>query len=215
MITIDVAATRLQLYAERAAYWPERGTLFVADPHFGKAASFRAAGLFVPEATTQGALAKLDRLLSSTGAGRLVFLGDFLHAKEGRHPDTLAALNGWRDSHDDVEMVIVRGNHDKRAGDPPRDLRMQCVAGPLCAAPFALGHHPTEVASHYVLAGHIHPAARLSGAGRQHARLPCFWFREAQAILPAFGEFTGLADISPDDGDRVFVVAGGDVIAAR
>lgn len=214
MITIDVAGTQLQLHPQRAAFWPGARTLIVADPHFGKAATFRAAGLFVPEATTQGTLAKLDALISVTAPQRLVFLGDFLHAKDGRHPDTLAALNGWRDAHGSLEMVIVRGNHDRHAGDPPRELRMRCVDAPMLEGPFAFTHHPTTVAGSYVLAGHIHPAARLSGAGRQHERLPCFWFREAQAIFPAFGEFTGLADVWPEERDRVYVVAGDEVVGA-
>jgi DNA ligase-associated metallophosphoesterase len=215
LIDLDVAGTTLQLHPERAVYWTPRRTLFVADPHFGKAASFRAAGVFVPEETTQGALGSLDVLLDRTGATRLIFLGDFLHAKEGRHPDTLRALNDWRERHANVAMVIVRGNHDRHAGDPPRELRMQCVDGPMLEPPFAFAHRPTTVAEHYVLAGHVHPAAKLSGAGRQHERLPCFWFRASQAILPAFGEFTGLADVFPDEHERVFVVAGDDVVRAR
>jgi hypothetical protein len=36
-----VAGEKLGLFAERAIYWPARSTLLVADPHFGKAATFR------------------------------------------------------------------------------------------------------------------------------------------------------------------------------
>jgi DNA ligase-associated metallophosphoesterase len=215
VIELEVAGATLELHAARAAFWPRARTLLVADPHFGKAASFRAAGVFVPEATTQGALSTLDGLLASTNAERIIFLGDFLHAREGRHPDTLASLNTWRDAHADVEMTIVRGNHDRRAGDPPRELRLRCVDGPVVESPFAFAHHPMVMPDHYVLAGHLHPAARLSGPGRQHARLPCFWVRANQAILPAFGEFTGLADVFPEETDRVFVVAGDDLIETR
>ena len=215
MIEIEVAGSALQLHVSRAAYWPTARTLLVADPHFGKAASFRAAGVFVPEATTLAALSRLDRLVEATIPSRIVFLGDFLHSPEGRHPETLAALNAWRDSHRAIEMLVIRGNHDKRAGDPPGELRMRCVDGPLCEAPFAFTHHPQDVPGHYALSGHLHPAARLSGAARQYARLSCFWFRERHAVLPAFGEFTGLADIDPIESDRVFVVAGDEVLEMR
>jgi len=34
-------------------------------------------------------------------------------------------------------------------------------------------------------------------------------------VLPAFGEFTGLADIDASPGDRVWVVADGEVIPVR
>ena len=212
---IDVAGERLALLGDRAAYWEREGTLLVADPHFGKAASFRAAGVFVPETTTDATLARLDVLLRDTGATRLVFLGDFLHAREGRHPRTIDALNAWRRTHAGVVMTLVRGNHDAKAGDPPRELDIECVTAPLLLAPFALVHHPTPVEGHYAIGGHIHPGAVLGGRGRQKLFLPCFWFGAAVGVLPAFGEFTGLAEISPASGDRVYVAADGEVVQVR
>jgi DNA ligase-associated metallophosphoesterase len=215
MIATTVAGETLELYPERAAYWRARETLLVADPHFGKAATFRAAGVYVPEATTAGTLARLDRLVAATRARRIVFLGDFLHAREGRHPDTFAALRAWRDAHASVDITVVRGNHDKRAGDAPAELRMTYVDGPSADGPFALAHHPSRHDGHYVLAGHVHPAAHLTGPGRQHARLPCFHFQRDVGVLPAFGEFTGLATISPLPEDRVYVVSEDGVFEAR
>jgi len=52
----------------------------------------------------------------------------------------------------------------------------------------------------------------LVGAGRQVEKLPAFIFGERVGILPAFGEFTGAATVFPVVGDRVFVVAGNDVV---
>jgi hypothetical protein len=43
-------------------------------------------------------------------------------------------------------------------------------------------------------------------------RLPCFWFGAEVGLLPAFGGFTGSADVAPRGGDRVFVIADGEVI---
>jgi uncharacterized protein len=210
--TIVVAGEELELRPERALHWPRTRTLVVADAHFGKAAAFRAHGVFVPEATTAGTLARLDQLLDATHAERVVFVGDFLHAKEGRHADTFAALEAWRERHAERRMILVRGNHDLRAGDPPRELRIECTERPLLDPPFAFAHHPRDVADHYALTGHLHPAVPLAGAGRQSVRLPCFWFRERVAVLPAFGEFTGAADVEPAPGDRVFVIAGAEVV---
>lgn len=208
----DVAGERLALLPERAAYWERARTLFVADPHFGKAATFRAAGVPVPRGTTTETLRRLDTSLDRTGATRLVFLGDFLHAREGRSPETLRVINDWRASRAPVDMLLVRGNHDAKAGDPPRELNIRCENGPVVEAPFVFAHHPVTHDEGYVLAGHIHPGARLRGAGRQHARLPCFWFAERVAVLPAFGEFTGLADIDLASSDRVWVIAGNEVM---
>ena len=214
-LTTMLAGEDVELSHEAALYWRRRKTLVIADAHFGKAAAFRRSGVFVPEGTTEVALERLTRLLEETAAVRIVFIGDFLHAKEGRHPDTLATIERWRERHAAVEMVLVRGNHDRRAGDPPREFRMTCVEAPLLEPPFALAHHPAEVEGHYVLAGHIHPAAKLSGAGRQRARLPCFWFGARVGVLPAFGEFTGVAVVEPDANDRVYVLADEEIVSVH
>jgi metallophosphoesterase superfamily enzyme len=64
-----------------------------------------------------------------------------------------------------------------------------------------------------VLAGHVHPAVRVGGRGRDRLRLPCFWFGPRVGVLPAFGAFTGTHTITPAPGDRVFAVADDRVLA--
>ena len=205
-MNIQTAGERLLLDPERSAYWPRRQTLLVADAHFGKAASFRARGVPVPEATTHANLATLDALLTRHAVRRIVFLGDFLHSKEARAPQTLAALDVWRARHAGLDLVLIEGNHDAHAGAPPASLGIELMQEPLIDGAFALCHHPRPVPGSYVLAGHLHPAYRLSGKN-DAVRLPCFWFGENVGVLPAFGDFTGAHTITPGVGDRVFVVA--------
>jgi DNA ligase-associated metallophosphoesterase len=211
-VRVIVAGEALRLLPERAAYLEQARTLLVADAHVGKAAAFRAAGVLVPRGTTSGTLARLDAAIARVAPRRIAFLGDLLHAREGRAPETLRVLTEWRAQHAGIEMLLVRGNHDARAGDPPDTAGIACVDAPVLAAPFVLAHHPVVSAEGYVLAGHLHPGARLAGRAREHTRLPCFWFRDGVGVLPAFGEFTGLADIAVSPGDRVWVAAGDTVI---
>jgi len=203
----EIAGERLVLLPERAAYWERARTLLIADPHFGKAAAFRAAGVPVPRGTTTGSLDRLDAALARTNAARVVFLGDFLHAREGREAETTRVVGEWRSGHAAVDMLLVRGNHDARAGDPGPEIDIACVDGPVVEPPFVLTHKPAVSEAGYVLCGHVHPGARLTGPGLERARLPCFWFGRSTAVMPAFGEFTGLGDISVEPGDRVWVVA--------
>jgi DNA ligase-associated metallophosphoesterase len=211
-LTIELAGEEVLLMPDHSVYWPRSRTLLVADAHVGKAATFRANGIFVPRGTTSAMLERLDRALASTGATRLVLLGDLLHAREGRAPETLRVVEEWRASHADIDIVLVRGNHDRSAGDPPASLGIRCVDAPMLEGPFAFVHHPTVIEGRYSLAGHVHPAVRLSGPGRQHARLACFWIRETGAVLPAFGDFTGQAIIEAVENDRVFAIADGSVV---
>lgn len=213
MTSIEILGQTLELLPERAVFWRDRQTLLIADPHFGKAAAFRAGGIPVPTGTTQQILLRMTRVIEKCEPTRIVFLGDFLHAKTGRAPQTLQSFAEWKQQHARIELVLVRGNHDRSAGDPPGEFGIRCCNAPMLEAPFALVHHPGDVKGHYSLAGHIHPGALMSGGGRHYERLPCFWFGKNCAVLPAFGEFTGLFLVEPKVGDRVFVAVDDAVIA--
>ena len=204
---ISIAGQRLTLLPERAVFWQSQSTVFIADPHFGKSATFRASGIPVPAGTTADAVERLEAIVARMKATRVIFLGDFLHAREGRSRQMLDELRRWRERCRDLELLLVRGNHDRHAGDPPGELNVECVDAPYELPPFVLTHHPKQFETGYGVAGHVHPAVRLSGRGRQHLRLPCFLFGAHSAILPAFGDFTGFADIEPEPGDQIYAVA--------
>ena len=65
---IDVAGQELILMPERAAFWERTQTLFIADAHWGKAATFRAHAIPIPMGTTTADLARLTSSLSDDSA---------------------------------------------------------------------------------------------------------------------------------------------------
>lgn len=214
-LPIELDGEQILLRGDKTAFWAAETTLFVADAHLGKAASFRAGGIPVPQGTTAGVLGGLSTALRETGAQKLVFLGDLWHAAAGRTEETKASFATWRKQHADVEMTLVQGNHDARSGRLERrwDVREVEEGSPL--GPFSLCHYPQDRADGYVLAGHIHPAAILEGRGGQALALPCYWVRPQMMVLPAFGEFTGCGRILPNPSDRVYLVAEAQVIPAQ
>ncbi len=207
-VTVHWGGERLHLLPSHAIWWPACETLFIADLHLGKAASYRAQGQPVPGGTTQDNLARLDALIAEHRPQRLVCLGDFLHAASGRTPAVLNALLTWRQRHANITMTLVRGNHDDRAGDPPPETRIEVVQEPWLFGPFACCHHPQSHPTHHVLAGHLHPACQLQGPGRDRLHLPCFISEPGQTILPAFGAFTGGHPLAAMPGRRVYAVGG-------
>jgi DNA ligase-associated metallophosphoesterase len=212
LVKCNVAGEDLVLLPERVVYWPAKKALFVADFHLGKAASFRKAGIPLPPGTTTDNVERLGRAIDKTGAKQVVFLGDFLHSKEGRAASTFARFAEWREMRRSVELTIVRGNHDKKAGDPPEAWSVRCIEAGERLGPFVLNHEPGAArGGGYALAGHIHPAVRLSACG-ESLRLPCFWFGARYGVLPAFGAFTGNAEVLPRRGDQVFVIAEQEVL---
>jgi DNA ligase-associated metallophosphoesterase len=213
--TIAAAGRALTLLPEKAAFLAASRTLLVADAHIGKAVTFRALGVPVPRGTTSETLAVLAALVARWRARRIVFLGDFLHSAQAHAPATLGAVARWRRVHASLELVLVRGNHDSRAGDPPPYLDMRVVDEPFALDGFALCHHPRPLRGAYVLAGHLHPCLSLGGRAFDHLRLPCFWLGDDVGVLPAFGAFTGMHPIRPGATDRVFPIADGAVAALQ
>jgi DNA ligase-associated metallophosphoesterase len=213
--TVAAAGRPLTLLPERAAFVAASGTLLVADAHIGMAVTFRALGVPVPRGTTSETLDALSALVAAWRARRIVFLGDFLHSARAHAPATLGALARWRRAHAALELVLVRGNHDSRAGDPPAWLGIRVVDEPFALDGFALSHHPRPRRGAYVLAGHLHPCVSLGGRGFDHLRLPCFWLGDDVGVLPAFGAFTGMHPIDARANDRVFPIADGTVATLR
>lgn len=210
---IALQGESLILMSERAVFWERERTLLIADAHFGKAATFRAHAIALPEGNLVEDLDRLSSAIARTGAHRLIVLGDLIHAAKGRDSYTLKHVRVWRESQAGVHMQLVRGNHDTRAGDPPDDWRIEAEDAPVLHAPFVLCHEPRASAAGYVIAGHIHPVAQLAGKGKQLLRVPCFWVSNQCMVLPAFSTFTGGANPRLKKGDRLFGIASQSVVA--
>jgi uncharacterized protein len=212
-VALTIAGEEVYLLSERALFWPGASTLIVADLHWGKASTFRAAGIPIPIGTTSDDLARLDSALQRTQARRMVVLGDLFHAKAGRVAShTLAELRRWRSLAGPFEILLVRGNHDRHSGDPPGDLRINCVNAPAFVPPFVFRHEPVTSTDGYGLAGHVHPGLTLVGRGLQRETLPCFIIGKQSALLPAFGSFTGFGVVEPGPEERAFVLAEDEVL---
>ena len=212
-LEINIADEILHLLPERALFWPRTQTLFIADPHFGKAATFRAHAIPLPEGNTTAELQRLGHAIDRTGATKLIILGDLFHTARGRDAAVLSTVSAWREQYAALAIYLVRGNHDRHAGDPPPEWHIEVGDGPTPGPYWVLAHEPLDPERGYALAGHLHPAVQLTGKGRQSLKLPCFWFGEKCGVLPAFGDFIDHGTIRPRQGDRVFVVAEDKVLA--
>jgi len=219
-LPVEVAGELLTLLPDYAVYWNDERTLIIADPHWGKEATFRAHGIPIPPGVMRRDLMRLTECVIRHGAERLVVLGDLMHARKGRdEAATIAEIAAWRQMVPKLECVLIRGNHDRTAGDPAPEWGFSIVDEPHRFGPFVMRHFPAETPDDFdegfVLAGHLHPKVRLSAGRRETLKLPCFHLTQQQLVLPAFSSFVDGATIQPGDGDRVFVVADRQVIEVR
>lgn len=212
---ITLGNVPIQLLPERAILLPHVATLVVADLHFGKVNHFRKAGLPVPPAANRRNAEQLIDLIQKYQPAHTIFLGDLFHST---YNDDWEVVGQIVKHFPACSFLLVVGNHDILQEQQYLRKRIQRVDR------FSIGnllftHEPMELAQIpegiVNVAGHLHPAARLTGKGRQSLVMPCFWKSAKQFILPAFGSFTGLAAIAPGEEDRVYVLVERRIIEIR
>ncbi|MFK7741332.1 MAG: ligase-associated DNA damage response endonuclease PdeM [Planctomycetota bacterium] len=212
-MSFALRGVELQLLPERAVFVPGFDALLVADLHVGKAEAFQRRGVPVPSGVGDDDLARLSALIERTHARQLWVLGDLVHDRDAAQTAGLAVL---RRGHRDVEFHVVRGNHDRHLAQLPSAWGFEEHEDFAALGPFALRHEPVAEFSDqpdglYTLCGHLHPMAKLRGAGDE-LLLPCFQFGDRIGLLPAFTSWSSGVRVDVRDG-QTFVVAGDTVVA--
>lgn len=206
-LSITILKEPFTLHPSGALYWENPGILLISDVHLGKVSHFRKSGAAVPRAAIQKNFELLNDVVGYFKPKEVYFMGDLFHSY----------LNGewqffesWILEQNHLTTLIT-GNHDIISPLKFESLGIR-VCPELKRGPFFFTHHPTERDGYFNFSGHLHPAVRLKGMGRQSLRLPCFFRNEIQLILPAFGEFTGTHVLSPGKKDQVYAIASNEVI---
>jgi DNA ligase-associated metallophosphoesterase len=201
----------LTLLKEKAIWMPDKKRLFLADTHFGKAGHFRKAGIPIPEGIHTSDLQKLGRLLGLLGPREVYILGDLFHSEWNGEWDSVKAFFL---TYPDIHFHLVLGNHDILKPFHYSQTVLKVHSPGLVVDELILSHEPLALipAGKLNLCGHLHSGVRLRGKGRQHLRLPCYFLRKDQLILPAFGRFTGSASLSAMAGDRIYAITPNEVI---
>jgi DNA ligase-associated metallophosphoesterase len=189
MVPLSFAGETFFATAAGGLFWPSREALLVADLHLEKASWFAGGGQFLPPYDSHATLTSLAREVDSTGATRLLCLGDSFHDRFGcdRLPDdarrlllSLTAALDW---------TWVLGNHDPGFAD-------HCGGRLVEEAEFGgivLRHEAQRRDPRPEISGHYHPKLRLEIRGRRVSRR-CFVASPRKLILPAFGALTGGLD---------------------
>jgi len=209
------AKVDILLLPGRAAWLAASRTLLVADLHLGKAATFRRAGIPIPEGSAQGDLARLETLVRDQDAARLLILGDLLHAASGCTPEVVAEFRAFRDRVAATSMVLVLGNHDGAARRLAGELGLDRCLEQLDEPPFRFVHSAAAATAEdavaetggiaLVVAGHVHPRVAIRSPSGDRLTDRCFHLEKGLFTLPAFGSFTGGMTLTPDHSARVWL----------
>lgn len=193
----------LTFLREKAIWIQSLRILLLADLHFGKAAHFRKSGIPIPEPIHDADLNQLKKLQDEYRPANTYFLGDLFHSDWNIQWEY---FKQFLEHFPTTEFHLVKGNHDILSPLAYRQSELKIHNEPLTLGSLILSHEPMEFIpeGHLNLCGHIHPGVRLTGKARQSVRIPCFYLSGLRLILPAFGNFTGLAMVKPKNGDQIW-----------
>ena len=195
------------LHPSGSLFWEEKSVLMISDVHLGKVSHFRKYGAAVPQKAIQANFELMDEVVELFDPNNIYFLGDLFHS----HINSEWNLFEEWTSKSKSKIILINGNHDIISPLKYEALGIK-IQDELVENDFLLTHHPAERENYFNFCGHIHPAVKIRGSGKQSLRLPCFFKSPNQMILPAFGEFTGSFTLKPNKKDQVFAIAEGMII---
>ena len=122
----------------------------------------------------------------------------------------------WRNDIPGVSIFLIKGNHDVLTNKFYEEANIKVAGKKLSIKKFCFTH---DIAAEcdpdgelFTFSGHIHPGIKVNGNGKQSFMLPCFYFSDTYAVLPAFSLFTGLYKLRPKKRDNVFALVENQVI---
>lgn len=204
---IEIKNNDFILHPSGAVFWEQQNVLLISDVHLGKIAHFRKHGLAIPENAIVENFNRLDEVTALFRPEKIIFLGDLFHSTINTEWNLFAY---WVHK-TQIEIILIEGNHDIIDKQNYVDLNIS-IHNELIIDDFLLTHHPVDNEWFFNCCGHVHPGIQLKDLGRQSLKLSCFFRKEKQLILPAFGAFTGKYFIRPDETDRVYAIAKNEVI---
>jgi DNA ligase-associated metallophosphoesterase len=210
-VNITIRNQELMLLPQKALFWPDKRYLILSDIHLGKTGHFRKSGIAAPGKANLKNLDRLSKLIDDSQPEKILILGDLYHSSANRE---WFQFEEWRKTFSELDILLISGNHDQLHRSFYKSVNIE-VTDRLVLSDFVFVHDGTdlqEILNTTIISGHIHPGVKLKGKGKQRLRLPCFSISDHQVILPAFGEFTGLHIIQPDESRKIFPVAENSVI---
>lgn len=199
--SVKINDVEFVLHPSGALFWKDDDLLLISDVHLGKISHFRKYGSAVPQAAITENFRRLEATVAYFTPGKICFLGDLFHSYANLEWEM---FEDWVRKQTALVSLVV-GNHDVISPFKYEALGVQTFSE-IIINKFLLTHHPDERKGLFNICGHLHPGFKLRGIGRQSLPLRCFYKKQHQLILPAFGEFTGNCWVSPKEGDQIFAI---------
>ncbi len=199
-----------QLLPQKAIFWENEKTIIVADLHLGKVGHFRKEGIAIPTKSIEKDYIVLRQLIIDYEPVRMLILGDLFHSSYNNEWEIFGEFVSKNKA---IKFDLVLGNHDILSEEKYLSIGLNILGNTSIHEQIIFTHIPMQKIPNEFLnmSGHIHPGFRLEGIGRQSVTLPCFYQKEGNFILPAFGQLTGLKGLNKTKNAQIFLINGSKV----
>jgi len=208
-VELKIGTQHFILLGQKALFWKEQKMLIVGDVHLGKVTHFRKNGIFLPEQIIAQDIARLQKLVDEYKPKTFCVLGDLFHSDYNKEWNV---FKDFRLRNKDVYFLLVQGNHDTLHPSFYTQLPMEVVPS-YERGGIMLVHQTIKKLNAFQITAHVHPAFLMIGKAKQRFRLPCFYKKENELIIPAFGKFTGMFTIKKQETEQVFAIVEEQLIA--
>jgi len=198
------------LHTSGALFWESKNWLLISDVHLGKVSHFRKHGVAIPQSAIEENFNKLTKVVEFFKPEKVFFLGDLFHSSKNHE---WIFFEEWVNCCVS-ELVLIVGNHDIIDKRNYTDINISVLQF-FEIDNFLLTHQPKEMKGWFNFSGHIHPGVILRGLGGQSLKLPCFYQKYNQMILPAFGEFTGKHIMKPNQEDIIYAITKEEIVIVK
>lgn len=192
---IAIADVRLLADPAGALVHETERLLAVADLHFEKGSAFASRRQLLPPYDTAATLARLTKLIMRHDPKTVVALGDSFHDVRAGERISTVDRDALKSLMQGRQWIWIAGNHDPAL---PHDIGGEMLET-LCVGALTFRHEPRAGAAPGEIAGHLHPAARVTSPSGS-VRRRCFVGDGSRCVMPAFGAYAGGLNIR----DRAF-----------
>jgi uncharacterized protein len=182
-------------------------SIVASDFHLGYEGAMTKSGVFVPKVNLNSIIETLGKAISSTGADRLIIVGDLKHDFSDIEADEFNELHDLMTflKQKKVAPVLVKGNHDNfvERYREPFNLLVYGKEADINNYLFFHGDELPKIPSknpRMLIMGQEHPAISITNTVGKREKLRCFLYGKYERlpllVLPAMGYFSTGTDVN-------------------
>ncbi|MFO7791783.1 MAG: metallophosphoesterase [Candidatus Saliniplasma sp.] len=202
MEKIDIL-NEIHITSDYCVWYSPKNVVILADLHLGLEASLKEDGISLPRFQKDEILDRLSTILDKYNPETVIVNGDFKHEfGKNRREEFYEVMDVIDFIKDQVELIIIRGNHDNFLKTITEKKRIVFYEKYIELDNITITHgHEDFPDFDFLIMGHEHPSIKIRDDMGAFIKIPCYLFHKTKKILilPAFSPLSEGRDMISAD----------------